>query len=873
MKSITINDEQADHALQGWSKDPNLKFEGTMKEEALSTMLITINEYLYEVQLNEQGYWEWTIPQGLVEGVHVIDFRLIDQSGNLGEARQFILHLDYNAPEQPEILRVKDDVGSQTGNLTSGDISDDLQPEIIGVAEPGSTVTIYDGAKILGTTKADTNGRWIFEADLEPGQYDLRVTATDRLDHTSIASESFKLNLVSPEGNVEYDLKITHAWDNYGSSIGRLDDGSITDDRTPTLYGEGKAGETAYLYYRTKGASSWLVVEKVVIDNQGKWVLDSDRLPAGEYQFAVSYSATTPVITETFDLQIIAPESLIPVIVDAWDNAGSITGVVLDGQDTNDNTPQLRGYAEANSIVYVKYYSDAEPGNILLGSTLSNSAGKWIYTPPIPLTQDHWHFSAGNSLVDNAMSPIFSLNIIGFERINSLYDFNDIERILVTNRVNEIVYRDLTFTNLTKGEKNSGLYTDEWPKQGNLGVMMQTPAFNKAVEYSVEFKHGVEKISFTAVDWKTKSCYVAFYDNGGNEVGRIYAKTAGIENTEYFTFSSATPFTSMKIHLQNLGGYSRIDNLDVDYQVEHTSTRYDFNDIEKITESHSVSEIHYRDLVLTDINHANGKGGLYTDYWPYQNNLGVIMITPAFNISAEYLVNFKQGAKQISFTAMDWKTKSCYVAFYDESGNEVGRVYAQTSGVKNTEYFSFSSDVPFTSMKIHLQNLGGFSRIDNLEIDYEVEGEVKLNTPVDNNQDHDGSNVMGYLLEKDEYNSITLRIEDSEYKLHMDKLNELVDNVGRFDMKNGAETKLTVELKELLTTGHENLFINDGRKQLMISGDEGDVLQIKGINDGDVIDNWLQAGKVTVAGVNYDVYLSGQNNEILIEEGIITQTY
>jgi hypothetical protein len=246
-----------------------------------------------------------------------------------------------------------------------------------------------------------------------------------------------------------------------------------------------------------------------------------------------------------------------------------------------------------------------------------------------------------------------------------------------------------------------------------------------------------------------------------------------------------------------------------------------------------------------------------------------MMHSPAYNIPAEYLVEFKQGVKQISFTAMDWKTKSCYVAFYDDAGNELGRVYAQTSGVNNTEYFTFSSDVAFTSMKIHLQNLGGFSRIDNFSVDYAKD---VSDTLVDANADASNSTLES-MLYADEFNGITLKIDEPQYRLDYDMLSQSDTLVARFDMKNNSETKLTVELTELLSSADENLYISDGRKQLMINGDKGDILEINGINSGDSLDNWQQSGKVTVAGIHYDVYLSGNNNEILIEEGIITQTH
>lgn len=712
MQDISMLSTQA---RQIWSNDPSYLFKASAASEGGAMLHIIFDSKTYTVKLDASGSWQWQIPPDLTEGQHTVSFFYVDRAGNIGEAIQAIFNFDLSAPDKPEILTIYDDVGSEQGHLMPGDISDDLTPTLTGVAEPDSLVSIYSGNQLIGSVKANANGRWIFQAELEPGVHEIHVTATDRYGQMSEPSDSFSLTLVTADhGSGDRELTISYAWDNYGEFIGKLGPDSITDDRTPTFHGEGKTGETAYLYYRVKGSQNWSLIESVLIDSKGKWALDSDRLTPGEYQFAVSYNNNSPLEESVFDLHIISSSEFKPIITEAWDNAGVNTGMIISGEETNDNTPEVRGYAEANSIVYIKYYQSSQPDQALYGSTVANLAGKWSFTPPLALSYSSWTFNAGQALTEDAMGPDFSLTIVPYERVSELYDFNDIDYIPVTNRQNEINYRDLSFTNLTSGVKDSGLYTDYWPSQSNLGIMMQTPAFNKSVEYQVDFSHGVERISFTAIDWKTKNCYVAFYDDAGNEVGREYAKTSGLKVTEHFSFSSDIAFTSMKIHLQNLGGYSRLDNLSVDYILPNEGVTVD------------------TELLMSD-------------------------------------------------------------------------------------------------------------------------------------------NTMTPFFYQDEFNSFTLKIENSQSTFNFDDFSQQITPLSRLDMKNGEETTLMLAVKDLLSTGADNLYIADGKKQLMIDGDLGDVLIITGLNDENNVESWLHSGKVTVAGVHYDVYLIDDNHELLIENGITTQ--
>ncbi|HEF4745780.1 TPA: hypothetical protein SAO08_005703, partial [Burkholderia multivorans] len=101
------------------------------------------------------------------------------------------------APAAPIIVSVADDAGSIVGALTSGGSTDDTTPTLSGTAEAGSTINVYDGTALLGTTTADASGNWTFTpaTALGEGAHSLTVTATDSSGNVSVPSAAFNLTV------------------------------------------------------------------------------------------------------------------------------------------------------------------------------------------------------------------------------------------------------------------------------------------------------------------------------------------------------------------------------------------------------------------------------------------------------------------------------------------------------------------------------------------------------------------------------------------------------------------------------------------------------------------------------------------------------
>ena len=116
------------------------------------------------------GAWNFT-PVGLADGVYTLTATETDLAGNTGSATLGFT-LDTVAPVLTAAL-VSDTGSSSTDHNTSS-------AALTGTAEANSTVTVSNGASVLGTTKAGVGGVWSFTpVGLADGSYTLTASETD----------------------------------------------------------------------------------------------------------------------------------------------------------------------------------------------------------------------------------------------------------------------------------------------------------------------------------------------------------------------------------------------------------------------------------------------------------------------------------------------------------------------------------------------------------------------------------------------------------------------------------------------------------------------------------------------------------------------
>ncbi|HBO3685998.1 TPA: hypothetical protein L4T35_006032, partial [Pseudomonas aeruginosa] len=207
---------------------------------------------------------------------------VIDQAGNVGAkgpATDFTV--DTRAVEV-SITTVVDNVGSKTGTLAKGDVTDDTTPTLSGKATAGGVVKVYDNGILIGQTNANANGDWSFTPGtaLSNGAHNLTATVTTQAGGESVPTAIFDLiiDTLAPE-----KPSIDDAQDDVGAVQGPIGNGQSTDDTTPTLSGQGEPGTTVQIY--DKGE----LLGSATVGKDGKWSFTpTTPLADGEHSFTVT---------------------------------------------------------------------------------------------------------------------------------------------------------------------------------------------------------------------------------------------------------------------------------------------------------------------------------------------------------------------------------------------------------------------------------------------------------------------------------------------------------------------------------------------------------------------------------------------------------
>ncbi|WP_232445545.1 Ig-like domain-containing protein, partial [Burkholderia ubonensis] len=119
----------------------------------------------------------------------------------------------------------------------------------------------------------------------------------------------------------------------------------------------------------------------------------------------------------------------------------------------------------------------------------------------------------------------------------------------------------------------------------------------------------------------------------------------------------------------------------------------------------------------------------------------------------------------------------------------------------------------------------------------------------------------------------TLKLTGEGQVLDLSNLQGKLSSVEVIDLTGTGSNTLKLSLADVLEQGGKDLFVNDGKTQMMIKGADGDVVELSDLlPDGSDVGDWAeQAGTVTVEGVAYNVfYHSGLNAELLVQTGVTT---
>jgi hypothetical protein len=149
-----------------------------------------------------------------------------------GSSPNFIV--DTSPPEPPKVLGFAPDSGVSGDGLTNH-----TELVLTGTAEPGSTVTIRDGNRELGTAPADPSGAWSFSTGvMAEGAYSFTTTSSDAAGNVGPASDALAVAVDTRAPSAALSRVQNDA---VGAVVAA---GGLTNDNTPMLSGTAEAGST-----------------------------------------------------------------------------------------------------------------------------------------------------------------------------------------------------------------------------------------------------------------------------------------------------------------------------------------------------------------------------------------------------------------------------------------------------------------------------------------------------------------------------------------------------------------------------------------------------------------------------------------------------
>jgi hypothetical protein len=97
------------------------------------------------------------------------------------------------------------------------------------------------------------------------------------------------------------------------------------------------------------------------------------------------------------------------------------------------------------------------------------------------------------------------------------------------------------------------------------------------------------------------------------------------------------------------------------------------------------------------------------------------------------------------------------------------------------------------------------------------------------------------------------------------------EEIHSLSMEGHGNNVLNVNINDVLALANDDLFQQDGNKQLMIKGDAGDTVNLESVNGDKSPEQWNAQGQVSHDGTTFNVYQNVDHDvEVLIQQGIQT---
>ncbi|WP_217547601.1 Ig-like domain-containing protein [Pantoea sp. GbtcB22] len=804
--------------------------------------------------VGDNGEWQFelVIPE-TDQGEQVIGLIVTAPSGEeLGRSEDFSFEFDTTPPATPSM----DDVSVTDGSgnpLTADDVTNVSDLVFSGSAEEGDLVKLYDGDKLIGSALVGADGSWsIPVSDLEGGSHDFRTEITDPAGNVSEKSDGFGLEVdFTPPAQTSAD--VTDAAGNPVAS-GSAVNGDLT------FRGTGEPGDTVYL--RDGGN----LVGTAVIDASGNWSLVANMTEERDYAFQTEVkdpAGNSSGLSEAIEFNFDITKPTTPIAP----GVGLQDGSAITDPAINQSDIRLNGQTEAHATVII--YDGSTP----IGSVTADENGAWSFD--YTLTQEREYTfrseavdSAGNvsdrsdsTTISYDVTPPDTVSIIGVEKNNGdaisdggySNDKNPLFR--GTGAHGDLVY----LVDDISGQTLGSALVDE---NGNWSITPDAALDDGALTLRIDVK---DPAGNTATGTDTFALNV---DSQAPDA----AKNITLEGP---VPTLSGPDGSVEAHAVVLimDGTTQIGSAQADENGKWTWK----------SDSAPVSGDRTFSVVVQDaagnLSENNPSFGLETNVTDFTNDDmdGWVLRDHATN------TKFKVPGQLLIDTP---------TTLVDQSGDflwkdiivKAGETYHFSFDVYNAQNLAngilgvnFNGDnvIPPTS----LDTIGQWITLSG-SWTATVDGSVRI-TMFNNQSENWGNDFsLDNLVLSHEYTPAadpvfiydqgSLSINLDEQHLDFSQLSVDADEINHVALEGHGNNTLTLSLGDVLSLGGDDLFLNDGASQMMITGDAGDVVNLSDLlPDGTDTGNWNIAGDVIVGGVTYQVYQhSGLDADLLVQQNV-----
>ncbi|WP_193163154.1 Ig-like domain-containing protein [Enterobacter ludwigii] len=794
----------------GRSRDTTPELRGTAEKNSLVNIYGPDSKTpIASVYADADGHWTWTSP-ALADAKHDFYVTSQDAAGNVsGESNHYGLEVDTRAAA-PIILGAYDDVqgGIYNGLVPDGGLSNDGNMQLRGTAEPNSVVYIYNAYNnaVLDTVKTDAKGNWTWEravADTAAGRPHMFYTiAKDDLGNVSGKSETYSINV----DTVNATPVITGAYDNVEGGIynGLVGNGGVTNDRTPELRGTAEAGSVVYFVNMANGAT----VASTTAGADGKWSYQATTNYNQTYSwqvFSIDNAGNRSANSSTFSLTVDTVNNA-PVITGSYDDVqgGVYNGLVGNGGVTNDRGLDLRGTAEAGSVVYI---IDPATGGTY-GSAVAAANGAWSY----PVTTNY----------------------------NKLYEFQAYSIDRAGNRSATSSKFGITVDTVNAAPVITSVTDNVGPVTGNVAnagsTDDNTPTLNGTAEAG-------------------STVYVAVN-------GSTYSVTAAANGSWSLT-PSALPLGN---HIFNVFSIDQAGNRSAGVSrnltvVSPKSSGFeDFNTVPFQNFGKGLVTLPSGlKFTLNDKYYPGYGAAIYQ--WGVSSTSRVLAMTGDITMHFDGVNAVSMKLSGANDSVQSSVVKSTYTV-YDTAGKVISSGYlpvGESTFSVNAPSGREIGNIVFSMGRGASSGLSGGGNTINTDQYWIDDVRWTVNTP----RSASRSMMMNAEEQHDDNASVVSTLNDRE--INLDNLQHKT-----IDITNSKQDKLNISLHDVLTHAEKDLFITDGNKQLMVQGNKGDVVNLSDLlPDNSDPGNWTNAGNVKVSGVEYQVYhMESQDVELLVQAGV-----